>query len=265
LALVKTRLFTLAFAASLVSPFSTAQAVGTQTYNVCGGSYGASWTGFAFCASVQVSVVASGSGLWNVAMQISNLSGLNGSYAGSLFAQIGLDNLNLPGGNPKIAISNVLVKQGGSTICSNATNSQQGNAGCWSVAQNQSAAGGIKVDLLNSTSQGVNLSASSACSGQNNYIYTCLGAAPVTISFDINRDFDPSQIGDLYVKAQGQLGSTECETGTSVAAALQCTTPPVTSTPEPTTMTMLGTGIAAMVAEVRRRRKKGVAAELDIA
>lgn len=261
---MKTRLLSLALAASLASPFSAAQAVGTQTYNVCGGSY-ASWTGFAFCASVQVSVVASGSGIWNVAMQISNLSGLNGSFAGSLFAQIGLDNLNLPGGNPPVAISNVLVTQGGSTICSNPTNSSQGNAGCWSVQQNQTAAGGIKVDLLGNTSSGVNLSVASACSGQNKYIYTCLGAAPVTISFNINRNFDPTQIGDLYIKGQGALGSTECETGTTVAVALRCSAPPVTSTPEPTTMTMLGTGIAAMVAEVRRRRKKGTATELDVA
>lgn len=256
---MKTRLLSLALAASLASPFSAAQAVGTQTYNVCGGTY-ASWTGFAFCASVQVSVVAKAAGVWNVAMQISNLSGTNGSYAGSLFAQIGLDNLFFT--PPAVTISNVVVTQGASTVCSNPTNNQSGGANCWSVAQNQSAAGGIKVDLLGNTSNGVNLSASSACSGQNNYIYTCLGSAPVTISFDINKNFDPSQIGDVYIKAQGALGSTECETGTAVGASLQCSTPPTTATPEPTTMTMLGTGIAAMVAEVRRRRKKGVPADL---
>jgi len=259
---VKTRLLSLALAASLASPFSAAQAVGTQTYNVCGGSY-ASWTGFAFCASVQVSVVAKAAGVWNVAMQISNLSGTNGSFAGSLFAQIGLDNLFFT--PPAVVISNVLVTQNGSTVCSNPTNNQSGGANCWSVAQNQSAAGGIQVDLLGNTSNGVNLAASSACSGQNNYIYTCLGSAPVIISFDINKDFDPSQLGDVYIKAQGALGSTECETGTTVTGSLRCSTPPTTATPEPTTMTMLGTGIAAMVAEVRRRRKKGVTTQLDIA
>jgi hypothetical protein len=258
---VKTRLLSLALAASLASPFSAAQAVGTQTYNVCGGSY-ASWTGFAFCASVQVSVVANGPNLWNVAMQISNLSGTNGSYAGSLFAQIGLDNLFFS--PPAAVISNVLVTQNGSTICSNPTNNQQGGANCWSVSQNTSAAGGINVDLLGNTSNGVNFAASSACSGQNNYIYTCLGSAPVTISFDINKNFDPSQIGDVYIKAQGALGSTECETGTTVAAGLQCSSPPVTATPEPTTMTMLGTGIAALAAQVRRRRKKGDVAEAEV-
>jgi hypothetical protein len=258
---VKTRLLSLALAASLASPFSAAQAVGTQTYNVCGGSY-ASWTGFAFCASVQVSVVANGPNLWNVAMQISNLSGTNGSYAGSLFAQIGLDNLFFS--PPAAVISNVLVTQNGSTICSNPTNSQQGSANCWSVSQNTSAAGGINVDLLGNTSSGVNFAASSACSGQNKYIYTCLGSAPVTISFDINKDFDPSQLGDVYIKAQGALGSTECETGTTVAVGQRCSSPPVTATPEPTTMTMLGTGIAALAAQVRRRRKKGDLPEAEV-
>ncbi len=246
---MKTRFLSIALAASLAAPFASARAVGTQTYNVCGGSY-ASWTGFAFCASVQVSVIAKGGNVWNVAMQIANLSGTNGSYSGSLFAEIGIDNLFNTFANP----TNILVTQGGSTICSNASNSQQGNAKCWNVSTNQSAAGGINVDLLANTSNGVNLSVSSQCSGANKYVYTCLGSAPVTISFDVNKDFDPTKVGDVYIKAQGQLGSTECETGTNVASGLQCTSPPVTSTPEPATLTMLGTGIAALAVRTRRRR-----------
>jgi len=236
-------------AGSLMSPFASAKAVGTQTYDVCGGTY-ASWTGFAFCASVQVSVVAAGPNVWNVAMQIANLSGTNGSYAGSLFAQIGIDNILGALANP----ANILVKQGGSTICSNPTNDQSGGANCWAVKTDQSAAGGLNIDFLGQTSNGVNLGVASACSGASNYIYTCLGSAPVTISFNIDTDFNPATSGDVYIKAQGALGSTECETGTAAPLATQCS--PVTATPEPATLAMFGTGLASVAATGWRRRKR---------
>ena len=248
------RFSTLALAAGFFAPFASAKAVGIQTYDVCGGSYG-TWSGFAFCASVQVSAVAKSPNVWTVAMQIANLSGTNGSYDGSLFAQIGLDNVL----GSLLDPASILVTQGGSTVCSNTTNNQSGSASCWSVKQDQAAAGGVNVDFLGNTSSGVNLAVASSCSGTNNYIYSCLGSAPVTISFDVNSDFNPAMSGDVYIKAQGAPGSTECETGTAVQASQRCI--PVTATPEPATLAMFGTGLAALAAKGRRRKKSG---EVDL-
>src|SRR4051812_3523287 len=87
------------FAAALLTP-SVARATGSKAYDFCGGSY-SGFTGFAFCASVNVSVVAASNtdglthapGAYTVTMDITNKSGQNGSYLNSLFIQIGLDNL----------------------------------------------------------------------------------------------------------------------------------------------------------------------------
>src|SRR3954454_2049180 len=81
-----------AFAVALASPLSTAKAVGTQSYDVCGGTY-SSWSGFAFCASVQVTVVQKATSVWNVAIEIANMSGTNGAFDGSTFVRIGIDNI----------------------------------------------------------------------------------------------------------------------------------------------------------------------------
>src|SRR6185369_1247450 len=70
-----------AFSALLALP-SSASATGTKTYDFCGGSY-SGYTGFAFCASVTVSVSAASNadglthapGAYTVAMDIVNKSG----------------------------------------------------------------------------------------------------------------------------------------------------------------------------------------------
>ena len=244
------RFSTLALTLALATPFAAARATGTQSYNVCGGSY-TGFTGFAFCASVNVAVTNVSAGVYNVAMTIANLSGDNGSYAGSIFQNVGLDNILGSLATP----ANVLVTQDGATVCSNPTDDQTGGAKCWNVKVNQSSAGGVNIDFLSNTSAGNNLALVSACSGGNT-LDTCLNLHPVTISFDITQDFNPTTTGDVYIKAQG-LGSTECFTGPDALSPACNSATTFSTTPEPATMGLMATGLFGLIPVFRRRRNRG--------
>lgn len=69
---------TLSLAVALSSVPSTARA------QVCGGS------NFATCASVSISASDIGSGVVRIVMTVTNQSGLNGTYAGTIFGTMGL-------------------------------------------------------------------------------------------------------------------------------------------------------------------------------
>src|SRR5690349_7226808 len=94
------RLLALSALSALMLVPSSARATGSKPYDFCGGSY-SGYTGFAFCASVTVTVTAASSladglyhapGSYTVSMDIVNKSGENGSFLNSMFIQIGLDN-----------------------------------------------------------------------------------------------------------------------------------------------------------------------------
>jgi hypothetical protein len=240
------RVSTLALTLALATPLSTAKAIGTQSYDVCGGSYGG-FVGFAFCASVQLAVTNVSAGVYKVALTVANMSGTNGSFGGSIFQNIGVDNILGNLANP----ANVLVTQDGATVCSNLNNDQTGSAGCWNVKVDQSSAGGVNIDFLANTSAGNNLALSSACSGGST-LDTCLNLHPVTISFYIDTDFNPATSGDIYIKGQGMQQSTECFAGPT-ASSPTCSR--VTATPEPATLGLMSTGLITLVPFFRRRRK----------
>lgn len=241
-----------ALALAVLTP-GQAHAIGSKTYDFCGGSY-SGYTGLAFCASVNVSVAAASNadglthaaGAYTVSMEITNKSGENGSYLNSLFIQIGLDNLSNDLANP----TNVRISQGGTVICTNVTDILTGKAKCYNVQEEKTAAGGVRLDFLASASNGVSQYAIASCtSTTTGTLHTCPASGPIRISFDVTKDFNPNDGVEVYVKAQGQLGSTECETGTNT---ISCA-PPTTVTPEPATLTLLGAGI--MVVLIGRRRK----------
>src|SRR5687767_452366 len=106
---------TTALTLALLAPAS-ARADGTKAFDFCGGSY-SGYTGFAFCASVVVSVAPSthdphALGAYTVTMDIANLSGAAGvSYPGTVFTRIGLDNID----NSLAIPANLTISQNGST------------------------------------------------------------------------------------------------------------------------------------------------------
>ena len=91
---------------------STARAADPVSYDFCGGSF-TGYPGLAFCASVTVGVTQVAADRWTVKVDIANLSGMNGTFAGSLFANIGLDNLVADLATP----TNLRVWQNGSVVC----------------------------------------------------------------------------------------------------------------------------------------------------
>ena len=231
-------------------PFGTA-----RQFNVCGGSY-TGFSGFGLCASVNVSVFSE-NGINYLRFEVYNTSGSNGSYSGSAFTRIGLDNVVYNGVNVN-AKTGTLVVWG---PCAANPQQQCQYTNDWVVQNDKTSAGGINVDLVNATVQGVNSSVVSSCITPNqipasgNVITTsCSATAPLfaQFTFQINALFDPSAVGSLYIMAQnGYNGqSTHCATSNP----LTCSTIVV---PEPITLALFGTGFAAMgVQQAFRRRRK---------
>lgn len=241
-----------------------ARADGTRSYDFCGGAY-SGFTGFGFCASVTVSVAPStfpnaAPGAYTITIDVANLSGWNGSYPGTVFAQIGLDNLVNDLADPE----NLTISQGGDIVCTNVQNSLSGKAKCWDVQEDRKAGGGVRLDFLMQTSSGTNIAIASACAGTLNRLYTCMAADPVRISFDVTSNFDPNDGVQVYVKGQsGYLGqSTECLTGSTRIGCVPSTTPP-TVVPEPATILLVASGLAGLAPAALRRRRRNQAQDGD--
>ena len=249
-----------ALALSLVVP-SVAHATGERLWQVCGGTAYAGYNGFALCASVHVAVTTGAGGEHVVTMKIYNMSGQNGSYSGTVFTSLGLDNI----------VPSVEVVEGSLSVTGPCLENPDGcdYTSYWDVYGDKSIGGGIKVDVL-SGSFNSQQSVASACGVEAGttpehdrlFVTDCApsGSNLVTLVFHVDRDFDPSSTGYLFVKGQnGYEGqSTTCITGGS---KLNCD--PTTVVPEPLTMTLFGTGLAAMGGmKYLRRRREGEATDV---
>lgn len=239
--------------ALLALPASVAHAEGSNSWQVCGGSY-SGYSGFALCASVSVTVTTGPNGENIVTMEIYNMSGANGSYAGTVFTSLGLDNVvpALEVIDGSLTVTGPCLEEEGACDYSEH----------WTVYNDKSIGGGIKVDVL-AGSFNSQYSIASQCGvdagetpGHERYYVTdCLpgGANYVTLTFEVTNDFDPSQTGYLFIKGQNgyQGQSTTCITD---GPKENCG--PTTVVPEPLTMTLFGTGLAAMggMKALRRRR-----------
>lgn len=237
---------------AMLTPASASAVTPGSTYNFCGG------TVFTFCASVNMSVVGNGAGGYTVALEVLNRSVAQGSNAPAQFVAIALDNV-LPPGERLASPSNFRLRQGAwngtgytyTDVCG-------ANPTCWNMALNQTEGGGRRLDFDANTTLGNQVSISSNCSPTDPHwnqdpINTCARGSdptrwrPVMISFDVTQ---PITSADLYVKAIAN-GSDHCITGSTCVMQ-----PPVTTVPEPATMTLFVSGLAALTGVARFRRRR---------
>lgn len=247
-----------ALALLLAAPISTAEATGERLWQICGGTAYSGYSGFALCASVNVAVTTGANGEHIVTMKIYNLSGQNGSYSGTVFTSLGLENVV-----PDIEVLDGTLSVTGPCL--------ENPDGCdyseyWTVYNDKSIGGGIKVDVLAGSFESKYAIASQCGVDENTtqgheliFVTDCIPDAAnfVTLSFHVDADFDPNDPnnpGFLFIKGQnGYDGqSTQC-----LAGGDQMNCEP-TVVPEPLTMTLFGTGLAAMggMKMLRRRREE---------
>jgi hypothetical protein len=227
-------------AAALGVPFASARADYRDW-----GSFCTTGLSLNFCGSVQVSAVTANTGGTDVVFTVLNTSGgaLGGDYR-AVFTAIGLDNIGI---NKTTPFSVVTVVMNGTSYPG------------WQLEINKERGGGVNVDMLSDTKNGINYGISSACGPISTRVTTggiggcSSGSHTVAISFHIGTTFALSN-AQLFIKAQG-FNSSECVIGTRCAPPPPPPPPPPISVPEPSTLGLLATGMLALGQRTSRWRR----------
>lgn len=214
---------------------------GTTTATQCGGNT------FSTCASVSVTLITSGPNAGRVIMTVTNLSGSQGTYAGTVFTQVGM--YNLPAGvdyNTFLSATNC----GADGICGGANAGDDTNVqSAWQLGTNGLSGAGIDPTVIGTdTKNGVN---GAIATGQTfQFVFTITNWSSIT------------SINDFAI--HGQAGPNTCSTKLvwSGSSPNQPTASPdgscdFSTVPEPISMALVGTGLMGMGgAGLLRRRKK---------
>jgi hypothetical protein len=217
---------------------------------VCGGNT------FNTCAAVTVNVADGANGAATITITVTNLSGTNGTYAGTVFTQVGLDNLP-QSGHPATSVIQyvdgtlVATDCGADGICGGANAADDKDVtSAWQLGTNGLSGAGIDPAVIGTdTKNGINGGFS----------------APTTYSFTFSvTSWSDSYLANAGFGIHGQ-GAGSCSTKLSITntggAETTGTALPADScfstTPEPITMALVGTGLAGMggMGLIRRRKK----------
>lgn len=238
---------------ALLAVPSTSEAQQTRNWLVCGGNH------FDTCASVFAEVgPADALGVSNVELKIWNLSGVEGTYEGTVFTKVGFFHQNHSSGG-------VIEAQAvdGSIVMTGPTDGN--NPAQWELGD-PNTAGGIELDLAANNGDGVSDGIANACDtsllpgGQNSFwLNPCAtggfdndpnAAGWIVITFNITGTWD---LATSELLVFGQNGPDELSTQCITGDGGNCNPP--TTVPEPGSLLLLATGVIGLgLVGIRRRR-----------